>query len=300
MAIGKRPYLFLSIFLFGLSWACREANPLPNAENTVLIPGGILSMGQFADEPDALPVHKVNLSPFLLGKTEVTNAAFAHFVRATGYQTEAENPNHPGGWVWTTKGWIFDTLACWRRPAGKGTHLKGKMNHPVVQVTWKDAQAFCAWVGGRLPTEAEWEWAASGHNAFPWPETNDIHQVANTFQGHFPDTNFALDGFLTTAPVGYYPAQSNGLFDMGGNVWEWCEDAYHSRAYLLFPGTSPVRKHDDPAFQGSPTRVIRGGSYLCEPNRCEGFRISRRMRAEENAAFQHIGFRVARDCMGGF
>jgi formylglycine-generating enzyme required for sulfatase activity len=293
MAIGKRPHLFFSFFLFGLFLACHKVNPLPNAENTVLILGGVLSMGQFADEPDALPIHEVSLSPFLLGKTEVTNAEFSHFVRTTGYQTEAENPENPGGWVWTCQGWAFDSLACWYRPGGKGTNLVGKMNHPVVQVTWNDAKAFCAWVGGRLPTEAEWEWAASGHNAFPWPKTKDIHLVANTFQGIFPDTNFALDGFVTTAPVGHFPAQSNGLFDIGGNVWEWCEDAYHGRAYLLFPGKSPVTQHDDPAFNGSSTRVIRGGSFLCEPKRCEGFRISRRMRAEENAAFQHIGFRVA-------
>lgn len=294
MEIGK--FFVFTPFLFTLLCpGCTPPVNKPVPHHAQSIRGGVLSMGQFADEPDALPVHQVHIAPFLLGKTEVSNAAFAQFIKATGYRTEAEHPEHPGGWIWTSEGWQFDSLACWFRPGGRGTHLRGKDNHPVVQVTWNDAKAFCAWVGGRLPTEAEWEWAASGYGAFPWPEERDINLIANTFQGHFPDTNVVTDGFLTTAPVGYFPAQANGLFDIGGNVWEWCEDAYHGRAYLLFPGKTPVVQGNDPAFDGSLTRVIRGGSYLCEPRRCEGFRISRRMRAEENAAFQHIGFRVARN-----
>ena len=280
----------------------------------VRIPAGTFWMG--SDEPhfeDARPIHRVALDGFWIEKTEVTNAEFRRFVEATGHVTVAERTpraeDYPGvppenlvagslvftpppgpvplddAYAW----WSYVKGADWRHPTGPGSDLRGKETHPVVQVAYADALAYCAWAGGRLPTEAEFEYAARGGLArkrFAWGDTfrPGGKWMANTFQGHFPDRNAGEDGFLATAPVASFPANGYGLHDMAGNVWEWCSDWYR-------PGfdASPARNPQGPPDGGE--RVHKGGSFLCTDRYCARYAPDGRGKGEPDAGTNHLGFR---------
>jgi formylglycine-generating enzyme len=302
----------------------------------VLIPAGEFVMG--SDDPAAprneRPAFRVKLDTFWMDDHEVTNSEFRRFVEATGYLTTAERPPDweemkkqlppgtekppadklvPGSMVFmptagpapkgtTAEWWQWVPAACWRHPEGPGSHLDGRDDHPVVQVSWDDAVAYCQWAGKRLPTEAEWEFAARGMLAdkkYIWgddPPTDD-RKLANIWQGDFPHRNLKLDGYERTAPVRSYPPNGYGLFDMAGNVWEWCGDWYHVEAYARVAGTGLVvnppgpREFLDPKEPSVPKRVIRGGSFLCHVSYCEGYRPGARRGIAQDTGMSHIGFR---------
>lgn len=280
----------------------------------VRIPAGTFWMGsEEAHFSDARPVHRVRLEAFRIGKTEVTNAQFRRFVEATGYVTVAERtpraedypgapaenlvagslvfapPPGPTGLEDAYAWWSYVAGADWRHPTGPGSDLAGKDAHPVVQVAYEDASAYCAWAGGRLPTEAEFEYAERGgldRKPFAWGDTfrPGGKWMANTFQGRFPDQNTGEDGFPATAAVGSFPANGYGLYDMAGNVWEWCRDWYR-------PGydAAPVRDPQGPS-SGSE-RVQKGGSFLCSDQYCARYMPGGRGKGEPDAATNHLGFR---------
>lgn len=305
----------------------------------VFIPGGEFSMGGVAGQadPDEFPIRRVRVSGFYLDAHEVTNREFMKFVEATGYVTTAEQPIdweqmrqqlppgtpkpapellQPGSLVFSpTEGevdlrdysqwWAWTTGANWRQPEGPGSSIAGRMDHPVVHISWLDATAYAEWAGKRLPTEAEWEWAARGGQQdpkYPWGNlpASEANKMANYYQGLFPYKDVASDGFTGTAPVGSFPENGYGLYDMAGNVWEWCQDKYHFQAYSLSRSEkvlSNPRGPDtsfDPDEPGIPKRVTRGGSFLCDESYCSGYRVSRRMKSSEDSGFNHTGFRCAK------
>ncbi len=251
------------------------------------------------------PVHEVALGPFEIDPHTVTNAAFAAFVDATGHTTDAERfgwsfvfgallpPDHPEtrgvvGAEW----WRQVFGAGWRHPEGPASSIAHRADHPVVHVSWNDAQAYCTWSGTRLPTEAEWEFAARAGSPTPFPWGDELvpggeHRM-NVFQGTFPVDNTGDDGFLATAPVDSFPPNAFGLRNVTGNVWEWCQDWYSPDYYR----TSP---HDDPRgpTEGT-TRVQRGGSYLCHASYCRRYRVAARLGSEPASSTGNLGFRVAR------
>ena len=311
----------------------------PPPPNMVWIPGGEFSMG--AADPsrmangghdpmaDARPIHRVYVSAFYMDATEVTNAQFAAFVNSTGYRTVAEQrPTReefpdapeanlvPGSVVFAPPGgpvplnnhyrwWSYVQLADWRHPMGPGSSIVGKDHYPVVQVAWEDAAAYARWAGKRLPTEAEWEFAARGGKAgqpYAWGYRfkPDGRYMANTFQGHFPDRDAGEDGFSGIAPVGQFMANTYGLFDMEGNVWEWCSDWYSRDYYRLFQGAVARNPRgpaaaDDPDEPGVRKKVQRGGSFLCTDEYCSRYIIGTRGKGEWRSAANHIGFRCVRD-----
>jgi formylglycine-generating enzyme required for sulfatase activity len=252
------------------------------------------------------PVHEVSVGPFAIDRYAVTNAMFARFVDATSYTTDAERY----GWSFVfgphlaedcgeTRGvvgaewWRQVFGADWRRPEGPGSDIGDRPDHPVVHVSWDDAQSYSAWSQTRLPTEAEWEYAArAGHDTpFPWGdelEPDGEHRM-NVFQGTFPHENTGADGYLGTAPVGAYPPNDFGLCDMTGNVWEWCADWFDTRTYAHSPRDNPT---------GPPhgtLRVMRGGSYLCHASYCRRYRVSARQGSEPGSSTGNLGFRVVAD-----
>ena len=308
----------------------------------ILIPAGQFLMGSTDPlaRPDERPVHPVAIRAFYLDRTEVTNAQFAAFVQATGYLTVAERPVDwdelkkqlpagtpkpddsallPGSLVFTppdhavdlaqaAQWWRWVNGANWRHPAGPGSSIEGKDNHPVVQIAYEDALAFATWAGKRLPTEAEWEYAARGglvSATNSWGDDPITPAHANTFQGQFPHNNTAADGFTGTAPVGSFPPNAYGLHDMAGNVWEWCSDLYRPDTYARrvlaaggpnIPTTNPTGPTSslDPRNPHSPiSRVHRGGSFLCNDSYCASYRPSARMACPPDTALQHLGFRCA-------
>ena len=295
----------------------------------VLIPGGTFTMGS-ADPQfhDTRPVHKVTVDPFWMDETEVTNAQFLEFVKATGYRTVAEFKPDPseapgvppeklvaGSIVFTqtlkdvplfVEGDFFEWQrwvpgANWNHPEGPGSDVADRMDHPVVHVAWPDAAAYARWAGKRLPTEAEWEYAARGGLAeqpFAWgrelqPESK---WMTNIWQGRFPRENLAEDGFAGTAPVRSFPPNGHGLYDMAGNVWEWCADWYRADYYAISPEKNPPgpRFGMDPREPGVAKRVQRGGSFLCSDIYCVRYRMGSRGSGEVNSAAAHIGFRCVR------
>jgi sulfatase modifying factor 1 len=283
---------------------------------------------------DEYPKHKVIVSGFWIDATEVTNAEFARFVKATGYVTTAEKkpdwnelkkqlppgtpkPDDkllvPASLVFSSpkqavdlndygQWWSWQVGADWRHPHGPGSNIVGKNNYPVVQVSWYDAQAYCKWAGKRLPTEAEWEWAARGgltDNVYPWGNepVDSGKPKANTWQGSFPYKNLLTDKFYFAAPVKSFKANGYGLYDMAGNVWEWCNDLYNNKYYSAINKPAGVFNPKGPATSFDPQepyakkRVIRGGSYLCNDSYCSGYRVARRMKSTEDSGMEHVGFR---------
>jgi formylglycine-generating enzyme required for sulfatase activity len=296
----------------------------------VWVPGGRFWMGcGGCNLPDAVPVHPVDVSGFWIDRNPVTNAQFERFVAATGYVTVAErrlNPKDfpglprerlvPGSVVFSppkgdpqtlrsTDWWRWVPGANWRHPDGPGSTLEGREDHPVVHVAYEDAAAFAGWAGGRLPTEAEFEWAARGgldRNRYAWG--NDLkpggHWVANVFQGRFPTRNTAEDGYVGTSPVSAFPANRFGLYDMGGNVWQWTSDQYRADEFasradqgICDNPQGPTSTYD-PADPYSERRVIKGGSFLCNPSYCESYRPSARRGTPPDTGSSHVGFRVVR------
>lgn len=302
----------------------------------VWIPGGEFTMGSInpvgmeggGDKRmgDARPLHRVYVDGFFMDATEVTNDEFAKFVTATGYVTDAERaPNAadfpgvpaealvPGSAVFTPPGqpvplnnyllwWRYIQGADWRHPLGPASSIEGKGNYPVVQVSWQDAAAYAKWAGKRLPTEAEWEFAARGGKTgelFPWGNQlkPDGKWMANIFEGSFPGNDNGADGFTGIAPVGKYKANPYGLYDMAGNVWEWCADWYRPDYYDKLAGQGTVKKplgpanSFDPDEPGVPKKVQRGGSFLCTDQYCTRYMVGTRGKGEPKSASNHIGFR---------
>ncbi|GET31504.1 hypothetical protein PbJCM13498_03670 [Prolixibacter bellariivorans] len=303
----------------------------------VWIPGGTFSMGATdpttlkdgGQEPmnDARPVHRVYVDGFWMDKTEVTNAEFRQFVKATGYVTTAEKKPTPedlpgvpadklvaGSIVFFSpkqqvqltdyrQWWRFVPGANWKHPYGPDSNIEGMDNYPVVHVTYADAEAYAKWAGKRLPTEAEWEFAARGGLAgkpYVWGEqlTPNGKWMANIFEGHFPESDDAADGYAGIAPVAQYPANGYGLYDMAGNVWEWCHDWYRADYYRQIAMTNDIVNnpqgpdtYNDPQEPGVPKRVQRGGSFLCTNQYCTRYMVGTRGKGEINSSTNHIGFR---------
>lgn len=292
----------------------------------VWVEGGSFLMGADSGFPDELPVHRVEVDGFWMDKTEVTNAEFERYVKATGYVTVAERTPKsedfpgvplerlkPGSVVFQApegevsledyyKWWSYVPGADWSHPKGPGSSIVGMESHPVVHIAWEDAAAYAAWAGKRLPTEAEWERAARGGlegQPYVWGQElrPEGRWAANTWQGEFPKKNSAEDGFLGTSPVGSFAPNRYGLFDMSGNVWEWCQDWYRPDYYEKSPSKNPQGPVDsfDPNEPGVFKRVQRGGSFLCSDVYCSGYRPSARMKASPDTGLSHSGFRCVRN-----
>lgn len=248
----------------------------------VEVPGGILRQGHDAIYPEERSVAELHIDPFLIQAHEVTNAQFAAFVSDTGYVTDAERgviEGRPGAGsaVFSNMRWQLTAGAAWNAPEGTGSGLKDRGHHPVVHVSLADAEAYAEWAGGRLPSEAEWEHAARSGLPDPARDTSGAiddqgRPRANTWQGIFPVSDTAADGFAGTAPVGCFPPDRLGLYDMIGNVWEWT---------------------DTPFAPGNNT--IKGGSYLCADNFCKRYRPAARQPQEIDFSSNHVGFRIVRD-----
>lgn len=290
------------------------------------IPPGTFDMGTTDAKPDEAPVHKVTLNGFWMDRTEVTNAEFKEFVEATGYVTLAEQKPDPkdfpgvpadklvpGSVVFSPPPgevalknhfawWEYVPGANWRHPEGPESSIENRMDHPVVHVAWEDAKAYAHWAGKRLPTEAEWEYAARGgleRKPYIWGEAKvpDGQWMANIWQGRFPTSNTQEDGFFGTSPASTYPPNGYGLYDMSGNVWEWTADWYRPDYYRNSPENNPPGPESsmDPDEPGVPKRVIRGGSYLCSDLYCIGYRPSARMKSSPDTGLSHTGFRCVKD-----
>ncbi|TZF81151.1 formylglycine-generating enzyme family protein [Pedobacter sp. BS3] len=290
----------------------------PNVNNTVegmvLLPGGSFLMGTESDEgfwaDGEGPVREVTVNSFYMDEAAVTNSQFAEFIRATGYQTDAER----FGWSFVFDGlldqktltgdievveqtpwWCIVPGACWNHPEGWNSSLKDRMEHPVVHISWNDAVAYARWAGKRLPTEAEWEYAARGglvQKMFPWGDelTPDGEHYCNIWQGVFPGKNTLEDGYLGTAPAKSFKPNGYGLYNMAGNVWEWCSDwfsaDFHCTASLLNPQGPP---------QGQ-AKVIKGGSFLCHQSYCNRYRVAARSSSTPGSTASNVGFRCVKAC----
>ena len=287
---------------------------------------------------DAQPIHRVAVDGFWMDTTEVTNAQFAAFVQATGYVTIAERPLDPanfpgaprellvpGSAVFTPPGravdlrnplqwWKYVPGTSWRHPegpstslgTGPGSHLRGREHLPVVHIAYADAEAYATWAGRRLPTEAEWEFAARGGragNLYAWGDQltpGGVHQ-ANIHQGAFPHHDEAKDGFAGVAPVASFAPNAYGLYDMAGNVWEWTSDWYRPDYYATLAASGNVAVNPrgpdgsyDPAEPGAAKRVQRGGSFLCTEQYCTRYLVGTRGKGEVSTGSNHLGFRTVR------
>lgn len=313
--------------------------PADKTPGMVWIPGGEYSMGGvnpvgmdnggFETMQDARPVHRVYVDGFYMDANEVTNAEFAKFVKATGYITVAEKKptkeEFPGardedlvagsvifsppaakvGLNDYLQWWSWKNGADWKHPFGPGSDLKGKENYPVVHVCYEDAEAYAKWAGKRLPTEAEWEFAARGGktgNLYAWGNElkPDGKYPANIFEGSFPDKDAALDGYAGIAPVKQFAPNGYGLYDIAGNVWEWCSDWYRPDYYQKFKDSvahNPQGPQDsyDPQEPGMQKKVQRGGSFLCTDQYCTRYMVGTRGKGEYRSATNHIGFRCVKD-----
>lgn len=286
----------------------------PQRRGLLPIAGGAFTMGDHFGEgypaDGELPLHDVELSPYLIAPTPVTNAQFATFVKATGWVTDAEDlgvsavfhlayagqRRHVLHQVASTPWWLAVRGADWRHPEGPDSDVATRQNHPVVHVSWRDAQAYCAWSGTVLPTEAQWEHAARGGldgARYPWGDelTPRGRWRTNIWQGTFPTTNTLDDGHLTTAPVKTYAPNGHGLHQTSGNVWEWCADWFSPTWYAESPRRDPTGP--DAPREGAELRVMRGGSYLCHASYCHRYRVAARSSNGPDAASANIGFRVA-------
>lgn len=297
----------------------------PSLDGMVLIKGGTFLMGS-NNFSDSRPVRPVTVKSFYMDEHEVTNAQFAAFVNATAYVTVAERPLNPknypdvpvhklvpGSAVFTPPShpvslrdpmqwWSYVNGATWRHPRGPGSSIIGKENEPVVHISYTDAVAYAKWAGKRLPTEAEWEYAArAGQDVedYYWGEqlTPDGKWKANIFQGRFPYNNEMRDGFLELAPVKSFPPNAFGLYDMEGNVWEWCSDLYRPDAYTTSGSLDPQGPASsyDPQEPGVEKRVQRGGSFLCSDDYCIRYKAGSRGKGEVISASNNLGFRCVAD-----
>ena len=302
------------------------------------IPGGTFTMGSDAESawPEEKPAHRVRVRGYWLDRIEVTNAQFRRFIEATGYLTTAERaptleeimsqvppgtppppPEKlvPGSMVFTppvgrvdlrdfSQWWTWTPGADWRHPEGPGSSIEGREDHPVVQVSWDDAVAYTQWAGKRLPTEAEWEFAARGGldgKPYVWGDQApaDDRIFANIWQGEFPHSNSAADGYAGTAPVGSFRPNGFGLYDMGGNVWEWCSDWFDRNLYRERAGSGLIVDPAGPVSSSDPSRPFerlraqRGGSFLCNDSYCSRYRPSARHGNSPDTGMSHVGFRCA-------
>ena len=312
---------------------------VPAPKGMVWIPGGKSLQGAIASDTHAMghehPRHQVTVDGFFMDEHEVTNAQFAQFVDETGYVTVAERevdweemkkqlpagtpkPHDsllkPGALTFRqtprpvpnlydfSQWWNWTTGANWKQPQGPGSTILGKENHPVVHIAYEDAVAYCHWLGRRLPTEAEWEYAARAGNKetiYTWGDNhNKLYQYANTWGGEFPVSNDGEDGYLRSAPVKSYPPNNLGLYDMAGNVWEWTSDWYSTHYYSQLKSQGDVQNPKGPDFPSNPAnpyakeRVIKGGSFLCNASYCASYRISARMATTMDSSLEHLGFRT--------
>lgn len=260
----------------------------------VFIKGGEYTMGTNHAFPFEGPEHRVYVDSFYMDVTEVTNRQFREFVEATGYETESEKQGSSGYFHAAAGQWELREGADWQHPDGPGSDLEGKDDYPVIHVSWDDATAYAEWAGKRLPTEAEWEYAARGGlegATFPWGDElrpSGNHR-ANVWQGRFPVKDHAADGFSSPAPVKQFPPNGYGLYDIGGNVWEWVGDWYSSTYYQESPRENPK----GPAT--GQEKINRGGSWLCSDNYCQGYRVAARQKTARDSALNNVGFRCVRD-----
>jgi len=308
----------------------------------VWIPGGIYDMGASDSDRMALshekPKHTVKVDGFYMDETEVTNAQFSRFIQATNYITTAERPVDwelikqqlppgtpkphdslllPGSLLFKktkesvpnlydfSQWWRWTNGANWKQPEGKGSSIDGKDNHPVVHVSYEDAMAYCHWAGRRLPTEAEWEFAARGgkrDKIYFWGDLTDkLSSYVNSWEGEFPVDNTQADGFEKSAPVKTYPPNGYGLYEISGNVWEWTSDWFSSQYYQYCKENSITNNPKGPKEAFNPNnpyvdeRVIRGGSFLCNASYCASYRVSSRMATDPNTSLEHLGFRTVMD-----
>lgn len=307
-----------------------------NPEGMVWIPGGTFSMGGDNNQArqDEFPKHTVKLDGFFMDVTEVTNAQFAKFVAATGYITTAEkdinwedlkkqlpsDTSKPEDEILKaaslvfvptesevslqdySQWWSWSHGANWKHPKGIESDIVGKENVPVVHISWDDANAYCQWAGKRLPTEAEWEFAARGgleKNTYVWGNDSvvDEKKQCNYWQGIFPYKNDVTDGFFGSAPVKSFSPNGYGLYDMAGNVWEWCADNYNYNYYDEFEKVQITNNPKGPLKSYDPDeplvakKVMRGGSFLCNESYCSGYRVSARMKSSPDSSMEHLGFR---------
>jgi len=313
-----------------LSKPAEPAKGLSHYKEMTLIPAGTFWMGcEEKSFIDVRPVHKVHIDSFFLDTKLVTNEQFAQFVQATGYVTVAEQKPDardfpgapaenlvPGSLVFSPpaqpvslgshyRWWRYVPGASWKHPEGAGSSLKGRESYPVVQVAWPDALAYAKWAGKRLPTEAEFEYAARGgldRKIYSWGDDlkPDGSWRANVWQGIFPVHNSREDGFCGTSPVGSFAPNGYGLYDMTGNVWEWCSDWYQADYYQSFsPGEvayNPQGPEEslDPLEPGVLKRVLRGGSFLCTDQYCARYLVGARGKGEVNSGLSNVGFRCAK------
>jgi len=330
--------------VFGPTVENHLRTPLPAPEGMVWIPGGEFSMG--ALEPsdgnqvgmqaarDSRPIHRVYVDGFWMDKTDVTNEEFARFVKVTGYKTVAERkpraedfPNAPpenlvaGAVVFTPPShavplndhfqwWAYVGGANWKHPEGPKSSLKGREKYPVVDIAYDDAEAYAKWARKRLPTEAEWEFAARGGlSGKPYVWGDEFRPggkwMANTFQGNFPNKDTGEDGHVGAAAAASFPANGYGLYDMAGNVWQWTSDWYRFDYYQQLASTGDVARNPrgpsspfDPDEPGEQKRVMRGGSFLCTDQYCSRYMVGTRGKGEITTGTNHLGFRCVRDPQG--
>ncbi len=291
-----------------------------------VIPSGSFQMGDQHDEgypaDGEVPVHEVRIDSFRMDETAVTNAQFATFCKDTGYVTEAEQIGVSAVFhlavdaaeadvmhqLAETPWWVAVKGANWRHPGGPRSSITDLQNHPVVHVSWNDAMAYCLWSGTRLPTEAEWEYASRGglqSARFPWGDelTPRGRWNLNVWQGRFPTHNSVEDGYLTTAPVRTFRPNDFGLYQMVGNVWEWCADRFDPGYYAVSGSDNPQGPAADELSELAPGRahgsddwrVMRGGSYLCHDSYCYRYRVAARSSNTADSASANLGFRCVRD-----
>ncbi|PSL28143.1 formylglycine-generating enzyme required for sulfatase activity [Chitinophaga ginsengisoli] len=312
-----------SIYFFALAFLGNGCSATDGThKNMVWIKGGQYMMGSADKEgkADEYPLHKVRLSGFWIDATEVTNADFMKFVKATGYVTTAQKSENgqstcpSGSYVFNepmqpvslrdnSAWWGWTEGADWLHPEGPKSTITGRENYPVVNVSWDDASAYARWAGKELPTEAQWEFAARGglvNQSYTWGNepVETGKPKTNTWQGNFPCHNNGWDGFKGLAPVGSFPPNAYGLYDMAGNVWEWCKDNYDANYYrscadhLMRDPQGPSTSFDPYGIDPSVLeKVLRGGSFLCNAAVCKGYRVSSRMCASTVSRSEHTGFR---------
>jgi formylglycine-generating enzyme required for sulfatase activity len=326
---------------FGPTIANTDKAPESTPDGMVWIPGGEFSMGAQVEPhandvgmqatEDSRPVHRVHVDGFWMDQTTVTNDEFVKFVRATGYVTVAERiptaqefpgappenlvagsavfsaPRHPVQLDNHLQWWRYAAGANWRHPRGPGSNLEGKGTYPVLHVAYADAEAYAKWAGKRLPTEAEWEFAARGGLAgkpYVWGDEfrPQGHWQANTHQGHFPMTDTGEDGHHGIAAVAQYASNGYGLYDMAGNAWQWTSDWYRADYYQELARAGGVTRNPrgpgqslDPSEPGVPKKVQRGGSFLCTDQYCSRYAVGTRGKGAVDTGTDHLGFRCVRD-----